>query len=378
MNVPDTPTAWSELAARVADDILGPPTRPLAELTREVSLLYTRGRDGLDKARGRDVLSARLRFFLARDVEKMKAPMEELAFANALPSAKTWRVLDLGAGLGTTTLGMAAFAEAAGASIDVLAIDADALALKGMAALCREVGIKQRGQVGDVTRIAAGAKLDGEKDFDFIVMGLFLNELPLAERRQLVDSLKGRLTDSGSVIILEPALREVTRELHELRRDWLDGGWTVFAPCLHAEGCPMLEGERDWCHEDRQFRLPDALIPVARGAGLRFERITFAYLTLRKDARTLKSALHPADERVVSQVLVSKGKKELFVCSSAGRSKWVRLDRKRSPSNEDFDALGRGSIVRAEGLVPKGDGLRIEDSSTIAHTPIRERANQRL
>ncbi|MFT5359003.1 MAG: SAM-dependent methyltransferase [Polyangiales bacterium] len=371
MKLPTTPAAWNVLANHVADDVLGPPSRALPELIGEVSRLYTRDRDQLDKARGRDVLTARLRFFLTRDVKKMEAPMEELAFADALPKTDTWRVLDLGAGLGTTTLGLAPFAEAAGATIDVLAIDADALALKGMAALCREVGIEQRGQVGDAVRIANGTKLDHEAPFDFIVLGLFLNELSVEKRRTLVDSLKRRLAPNGSLIIIEPALREVTRELHELRRDWITSGWTVFAPCLHALDCPMLEGERDWCHEDRAFRLPDPLIPVARAASLRFESITFAYLTLRKDGQTLAGALHPEDERVVSQVMVSKGKKQLFVCSGGKRSKWVRLDRKRSPGNEAFDALRRGSIVRSEGLVSKGDGLRIEETSVLTHTPLQ-------
>lgn len=371
MHLPTTPSAWSKLANDVADDVLGPPSKALPELIGEVSRLYTRDRDQLEKARGRDVLTARLRFFLTRDVQKMEAPMQELAFADALPKGDTWRVLDLGAGLGTTTLGLAPFAEAAGASIDVLAIDADALALKGMAALCREVGIKQRGQVGDVVRIAAGTKLNSEEPFDFIVLGLFLNELSVEKRRTLVDSLRARLAPEGSLIIIEPALREVTRELHRLRQDWIASGWTVFAPCLHAKECPMLEGERDWCHEDRGFRLPDPLIPVARAAGLRFERITFAYLTLRKDGETLVGALHPTDERVVSQVMVSKGKKQLFVCGDGVRSKWVRLDRKRSPANEAFDVLERGSIVRAEGLEAKGDGQRVGESAVLTHSPLQ-------
>lgn len=371
MHLPSTPGAWSKLANDVADDVLGPPSKALPTLIGEVSRLYTRDRDQLEKARGRDVLTARMRFFLTRDVKKMEAPMQELAFAGALPEKETWRVLDLGAGLGTTTLGLAPFAEAAGAEVEVLAIDADPLALKAMAALCREVGIRQRGQVGDVVRIASGTKLDREEPFDFIVLGLFLNELTVEKRRALVDSLRPRLAPAGSLIIIEPALREVTRELHELRQDWIGSGWTLFAPCLHAKECPMLDGERDWCHEDRPFRLPEPLIPVARAAGLRFERITFAYLTLRKDGMTLAGALHPSDERVVSQVMVSKGKKQLFVCGDGTRSKWVRLDRKRSPTNEAFDVLERGSIVRSEGLEAKGDGLRVGESTVLTHSPLQ-------
>jgi hypothetical protein len=64
--------------------------------------------------------------------------------------------------------------------------------------------------------------------------------------------------------------------------------------------------------------LPEWLIPVARAAGLRFEGLTFSYLVLRRGGPTLADALsaRPGSGRlrVVSGVMRTKGKSEVFLC----------------------------------------------------------------
>jgi hypothetical protein len=176
-------------------------------------------------------------------------------------------------------------------------------------------------------------------------------------------------------VIVEPALRTRTRHLHRVRDAILAArAATLFAPCLHDAPCPALAAEGDWCHEDRAIDLPPWLVPVARAAGLRWQGLTFAYLVLRKDAFTLAGAIarvHPpgsllpsaARARVVSGALVSKGKRELFLCGDlpapdasaiaepadvAGattRVRAMRLDRDASASNEAWESLDRGALV---------------------------------
>jgi hypothetical protein len=108
----------------------------------------------------------------------------------------------------------------------------------------------------------------------------------------------------------------------------------------------MLETERDWCHEDEPFALPPKLAAVARDASLRFERLTYAYLTLRKDGQTLRQLVGEDARRVVSMPLVSKGKRELLVCDDAGRTLLRRLDREASEANADFGDSYRGDVLR--------------------------------
>lgn len=359
---------WAEVAARVGDRVFGKLPRPLWELVAIVSDAYNRERETLlgVTTSSSDGLQARLRFYLPRDSAKILSPLGELARADLLPKRR-WRVLDLGAGLGTTTLGAARVARHLGVpGLDVLALDRDARALDAFVEIAKEhealgvAPIALNARALDVTRLSDLR----EGPFDLVLAGLVLNELDLETRQRVIESVAPLLAPDGAFVILEPALREITRGLHVLR-DRIDAGasaidaatdattdavtrssWNVFAPCLRRGPCPMLETERDWCHEDEPFALPPKLAAVARDASLRFERLTYAYLTLRKDGRTLRDFVGEDARRVVSMPLVSKGKRELLVCDDAGRTLLRRLEREASDANADFGDSYRGDVLQ--------------------------------
>ena len=69
------------------------------------------------------------------------------------------------------------------------------------------------------------------------------------------------LSDDGALIVLEPALRAQSRALQRVRGVLASvaGPPHVFAPCLHRGACPLLERERDWCHEQLPLPLPQAV-----------------------------------------------------------------------------------------------------------------------
>ncbi|MEM6954690.1 MAG: small ribosomal subunit Rsm22 family protein [Myxococcota bacterium] len=360
-SLPRTSEGWQELADDVADAAFGRALRDpaaLADAVRSLSEVYTKDREHLERARTRRALEARLRFYFLRDLHKPLVPLAELAFAGELTQPH-WRVLDLGAGLGTTSCGVAQAAAERGASVEVEAVDADGAALALAERIFRTAGIRARTHVGDVTRPPVHGA------FDLVVFGLVLNELPFAERVRAVTGAAERLGPNGAIVVLEPALKSVTRALHELRAELLSAGLHVFAPCLHEEPCPMLASPRDWCHESRPFAFGDELKKVARAAGLRFERITYAYLTLVTHGRSLRSALG-GGARVVSERLVSKGKAELFVCDGSGHRRLGRLDRHRPKGNDPFGDARRGDVLFTDGAVPKGDGLRVVPETRVA------------
>ena len=354
--------AWAEHAARVGDAVLGRLRSPLAELVERTSRVYTREREDFAPASAKDALHARLRFYLVRDLPKLAGPVHELALGDALPGGSTWRVLDLGAGVGTTTFSFLAGAMAAGAAperVVVDAVDQTPLALRAFAALAEGAPglppLEVAAHSGDALRFVEGAT----GGWDVVLMGLFVNELPYADRQRLLDLLAQRLRPGGTVLILEPALRETSRALHRLR-DELAAGWGVYAPCLRTGPCPMLETERDWCHEEELLTLPPALESVARGAGLRGDRLRYSYLTLRRDERTLRGALDADDGwRIVSQALKSKGKLEVYGCADPGRIRFTRLDRHAADPNAAFGEARRGQVLRIEGAEPKGKGRRL-------------------
>ncbi|MCZ7677503.1 MAG: hypothetical protein M5U28_01485 [Sandaracinaceae bacterium] len=112
--------------ADLAPRLLGREDRTGAALAAQVSHLselYTRERQAIELA-GRDA-AARLRFFFLRDLPKIQGPLAELAAVGALPAGEVWRVLDVGAGYGTSFLGAAELATRAGAArLEVTVLEA--------------------------------------------------------------------------------------------------------------------------------------------------------------------------------------------------------------------------------------------------------------
>ena len=211
--------------------------------------------------------------------------------------------------------------------------------------------------------------------FDVVLLGQVLSELDetaneatrIASHLALVDALSRELAADGSLVIVEPALRDRTRHLHALRDAWVARGGVPFAPCLHAAPCPALLREHDWCHEDLAVDLPAWLVPVARAAGLRYQGLSFSYLVLRKDGRTLGSMLPAARLRSVSDLLRTKGKTEVFVCGpfpdGPKMERLRRLDRHASEANSGWDKQRRGTLLELD-LPP--DGVRIGEDAKVS------------
>jgi hypothetical protein len=212
-----------------------------------------------------------------------------------------------------------------------------------------------------------GRALGDRQAFDVVVLGQVLSEIDVGaepgERsakhaawlRALMDDF---LAPHGSLVVVEPALRDRTRHLHRVRDAVVHEGATVFAPCLHAQACPALAREGDWCHEDLAVDLPPWLIPIARAAGLRHEGLSYSYLVLRNDGTTLAGTLAASSGagllRVVSERIKTKGKLEMFLCGSfrsekealaPARARVTRLDRDRAEPNRAWEKLERGEVA---------------------------------
>jgi Mitochondrial small ribosomal subunit Rsm22 len=346
----------------------------VAALSREYNRRGTRGTGRpADELR----LAARLGFSFPRDVPKGAAAVRELVALHD-PGKGALRVLDVGAGLGATSWGVARALRARRRELPVVAtwVDCDATALDVGVELVRE-----RARLAAGRGPHAGAEVEvrsthacgvtawrtaarGER-FDLVLLGQVLSELDVEEpepgRTTAHAELLGGLLDEalephGSLVVVEPALRDRTRHLHALRDAMVARGATVFAPCLHAAPCPALEIESEWCHEDLDVDLPSWLVPVARAAGLRREGLSFSYLVLRKDEVTLASRAG-ARLRVVSRPLPSKGKCELYLCGTfarvrggeevAARAKVMRLAR----DENGIEGLALGELARGELVV---------------------------
>lgn len=274
-----------------------------------------------------------LRHAYATDLApRTTAALDRIFAATTFPAVR--RALDLGAGTGAAGQAI----RARFGAVEVVAVDRVA----GPGIL-----------VGDLGRPGRPAGVEGR--FDLIVAAHLLNELApqlsVAERAQRVAGWCDELLGPGGVCVLvEPALRETSRALLEIRDRLVAGGLFVAAPCFWQGPCPALARERDWCH--------DAAPAVVAGRS----RVDFSYLVLRAAGT---AATDPTLFRVVSDRLEEKGRLRLFGCGPAGRHPLVRLTRERSEANAAFDTLERGTAATFEGTTTAGDGLRVTNETKV-------------
>jgi len=259
------------------------------------------------------------------------------------------RILDVGAG-------------PAPAALSILdAVGGEAVALDRSEAALSEARALAGGAPLRTVRSEAAAAGSAGGAFDLIVLANVLSEIPEPRRDALLDSLP--LGPSGSVLLLEPALRETGRALLAFRDRALARGFHAVAPCLTQRPCPALASPRDWCTASTEWEPPEHVRQLADATGLRAdEGLSYAPLVLARSAPAAAAGLW----RVVGIAPPEKGKKRLWVCSDEGRIPLVRLDRDVSPANAPFDDLRRGDLVRVEAAESRPDGLRVGPSSRVA------------
>jgi ribosomal protein RSM22 (predicted rRNA methylase) len=341
----------------------GEPDRDVAQGVRTLSRLFTRERDALasDYFADPTLRRAYLLYFLPVNVAKVASLLGEMP---ALP-ARPLRILDVGSGPGVGALavlghltehGVAAHEES-----EVIAVDRSRRALQEAEALWTQVSVARRGRPSfrfhavplDLERRGA-CVLWKAGAFDLVILANSLNELfrsatdPVARRVMLLESLLDALSPDGTCLIVEPALRETTRDLHHVRDRLVAARRaTVYSPCLHERPCPALVRPDDWCHEERPWSPPAMVRAIDREAGFIKDALKFSYLMLRKDGLTVAER-GPDVYRVVSEVMVMKGDRRAWLCNETGRPLVGRLDKARSEANASLDRWHRGAIVRVE------------------------------
>jgi SAM-dependent methyltransferase len=206
--------------------------------------------------------------------------------------------------------------------------------------------------------------------FDLILAGNCLNELfrsavdPIVRRARLLERFLEALAPDGTLMVVEPALRETARALHQVRdRIVARGAATVYSPCLHERPCPALVHPDDWCHEERPWMPPAVVREIDQAVGFIKDALKFSYLLLRKDGRTIADR-GPTVYRVVSDVMVMKGERRAWLCNEASRQLVGRLDRARTERNAAFETWHRGALVRVDQIERRGSVGRIVGTAT--------------
>jgi SAM-dependent methyltransferase len=297
------------------------------------------------------LLGAYLLLYWSRSYAQARAVLREIG-------ADLGDVLDVGSGPGP--LALAALDTGARSA---KAIDRSAAALAVARSLADATGRGLSTETWEPTRaLPAGP-------FDTIMAGHVLNELfgsDIERRVKLVSELLARVRPSGCVVLIEPALRETSRALLELRDQLLDRGVTVRAPCLYRGRCPALVRPSDWCHAERPWVPPPLIDQLAEEARLHRDALKMTYLVLQPSGVAWPEP--PAAGRlfrIVSEPMPEKGKHRVVGCGPEGRVPLVLADKHLREGNRPFATLERGDIVRIERLTQRGDGLRLDDETLV-------------
>ena len=347
----------------------------LAQAVVNLSFLFTTARASLppryldDSAHA----SAYLSYFLPVNLSKVQVLLDELPNDNHEISDRPMAVLDLGCGPGTGSLALLDWlwhrSPERAKSLSVLAADTSHESLQDAKRLweayCQEVGISStglryvEGNLEHPLKGELGKQIVRGGPYDLMIMANCLNELfptavdSTADLAAVVGQLLPFLSTHGTIMIVEPALRQTARELHQLRNHLLKQNLcTVYSPCLHEQACPALDHPDDWCHEERPWQTPPVIAAIDRDVGFIKDALKFSYLLLRTDGRTIVPR-SPQTFRVVSELRELKGEKRAWLCNETGRPEVGRLDRKASAHNTALDSWHRGAIVHIERIVRK-------------------------
>ncbi len=350
---------WSGAVVHRAD------VAAVARMVSELSDLYTVERGLIARQQGEsEHLPAKVLYFLASDAPKTAMVLNECAARDAA-FASPRRVVDLGCGVGATSVGLLQHLASRGWNgpepIRIVGIDHAPATLRlwplivGEAARIAGIPVLLDVVHGDL----ASAAIAG--DTDLILCQTALNErLPGNRSHELTfdvatQALVGSWARAAPLVLIEPALRATTRPLHRLRDAMLrEGGIRVVAPCPHALACPMLVREGDWCHESRRIEPTPMVAQVQAITRRRDERSLFSFVAFAPGSAATPN--HDA-MRLVSDPLGSRGKTERWACCEDGRLRLFRLlDRERRPENELLLEAERGAMVRID---PTSDSDRI-------------------
>jgi ribosomal protein RSM22 (predicted rRNA methylase) len=282
------------------------------------------------------------------NVMKVMTVAKELQdiYSNLFSHTTQLNILDVGCGDGAGMLGLS-YCLRNSIDISLTGIDASSLMLKRAQRLMG--WLKDRASSVDVKlvkrKISPNLFKKTTQQYDII---LFANSLA-----EIIELVLKCTTRDGIVIIIEPALKKLSRRLMNLRKEITETRKSsILLPCLHAYPCALLNvrKKREWCHQSIAWEPPDFMKIINRGLNREIDHLKFSYLVIaKKDYK--KSFCNGF--RVISNLLKEKGKKRCFLCTQNGRVELVRLDKSKNTFNTPFDEISKGDIIVLKRVIQK-------------------------
>lgn len=160
--------------------------------------------------------------------------------------------------------------------------------------------------------------------------------------------------ESEALMILEPSTSQDGRKLLNLRKQLLEFGYSIWAPCTHQLSCPLLEhSKNDWCHDRVHVTTPNWFADLEKLLPMKNRTVTTSYLLARK--RKPVAAIK-TKSRLTGDSLDEKGKSRQLVCRNDQREFLTWMHKTIKPQ-----VLARGDLIELpEDLEIKSNELRLK------------------
>ncbi len=162
---------------------------------------------------------------------------------------------------------------------------------------------------------------------------------------------------SNHFLIIEPSQTDQSRRLMAWRKQLIESGYSILAPCTHQQDCPLLiHSKTDFCH-DRFFPdRPDWLIELESYMPIKNRSLTHSYLIGSKILKN--STEHHA--RVIGDTLFENGKVRQAICRDSNREFISVLTKIK----KDFVGFPHGNLIPDfRNTEMKGNEIRLDKAA---------------
>ncbi|MER8658020.1 small ribosomal subunit Rsm22 family protein [Mesorhizobium sp. M0847] len=277
-------------------------TIPLAVLRQAAKTLSDRYRAELRDGRLHMAEEMAVKAYLATRLPAtyavVRAGLDELAYAR--PDFQPTSLLDVGAGPGTV---LWATTDLWPDLEEAVLVEASAAVRKvGQSLALDTIATRMDWRAGDVT-----IDLADLKPADLVTCAYVLDEIAPASLPKLVVRLWHLTGDT--LLIVEPGTPAGWQRILAVRRQLLEAGAHVLAPCPHEAPCPLEPP--DWCHFSRRVAR-SRRHRLAKDADVPWEDEKFIYVAASRQAAPVRQP------RVIAPPKSGSGKVLLKLCQPDG------------------------------------------------------------
>lgn len=143
---------------------------------------------------------------------------------------------------------------------------------------------------------------------DLVICSYVLNEMNEIDRKNVLTKLWN--ATNKMLLIVEPGTPIGFNEIKVIRKDLIELGGNIIAPCPNVENCPI--SENDWCHCTCRVSRTKAH-KLLKNGDVPYEDEKFSYLSCTKEVFEKEEFV-----RVLRHPIIESGKITLQLCSRNG------------------------------------------------------------